>query len=114
PWMPDAILLNHVIDWQQVDDSHVAASIPTSGGMARVVLGFDAGGDIAEITAQDRPAIADGTVVLRDWRGLFTDYRKIGPRRIPSRGQVGYVYDNGFEIYFDGTILELHLERCAE
>ncbi|MCV2882232.1 DUF6544 family protein [Actibacterium sp. XHP0104] len=113
PWMPDAIMLNADIAWEQVDDSHVAASLATSGGVARVVLGFDAAGDITEISAQDRPAVEGDKMVLRDWRGLFSDYRKIGPRRIPTRGQVGYVYDDGFEVYFDGTILDLRLERCA-
>ncbi|MCV2866170.1 DUF6544 family protein [Albidovulum sediminicola] len=106
PWAPDAILGNPDIGWRMTDATHVEASLPVGNAMARVTFSLDAQGDFVTVEAKDRPAFdAQGRAVAYDWRGHFRDYRRIGDRRVPERGEVGYVYPEGYEVYFRGRIL---------
>lgn len=107
PWAPDAILGNPEISWRQIDDTRAEATLQGAGWQASVAFRFDADGDIVEAFAPDRPATgADGRATLLPWRGTFSDYRRIGPRRIPARAEVGYVYPEGYRAYFRGSITE--------
>ncbi|MCW9042931.1 MAG: hypothetical protein OQK05_06270 [Pseudopelagicola sp.] len=108
PWAPDAILENAALNWTEIDARHVRVSL---GEMA-VTFRFDRAGDIVEMTAKDRPVRdPDGEKRLRDWRGAFSDYRWIGGRRIPAKGEVGYDYPDGYEPYWRGEITGCHLRH---
>lgn len=108
PWCPDAILSNPDLRWQVLDATRVAVEVDTPGGVARVELLFDAAGDIAGARADERETTdADGAKVRLPWRGTFSDYREIGGRRIPARGEVGYLRPGGYEAYWRGTITDL-------
>lgn len=110
PWAPDAILGNREIGWRMIDASHAEATLLLSGDVARVIFSLDADGDIVRVEAKDRPASdARGQPARYDWRGRFWGYRRIGPRRIPEWGEVGYVYPEGYEVYFRGRILTCDL-----
>ncbi len=110
PWAPDAILLNPDIGWRMIDGSRAEATLRLAEGVARVTFSLDADGDIVRVEAKDRPASdARGQPALYDWRGRFWGYRRIGPRRIPEWGEVGYVYPEGYEVYFRGRILTCDL-----
>ncbi|GKY87448.1 DUF6544 family protein [Sinisalibacter aestuarii] len=107
PWSPDAILTNRAITWEMRAEG-VAARMGTEGGPAEVVFTLDAAGDIVGVQARGRPAtLPDGRVVPLDWRGAFSDYAEIDGRRIPTRGEVGYVYPDGYESYFLGRVTAL-------
>ncbi|HCQ65337.1 MAG TPA: hypothetical protein DIU07_09360 [Rhodobacteraceae bacterium] len=104
PWTPDAILTNRAIAWADTPEG-VTARLETEGGPAEIRFTFDAAGDIATARAEDRPAkLADGTPARLVWRGWFKDYAKIGGRRIPLQGEVGYQYPDGFESYWRGRV----------
>ena len=108
PWVPDAILENGALIWNQLDARHVSVSL----GDVAVTFRFDQAGDIVEMTAKDRPVRdPDGESRLRDWRGLFSEYRWIGGRRLPARGEVGYVYPDGYEPYWRGEINRCQLRH---
>lgn len=105
PWFPDAILGNPALVWRLIGPREASVAMALPGGPVSVVFVFDMAGDIAEMRAEGRPAKDDdGTLVLREWRGYFRDYRRIGGRRIPAEGEVGYVYDSGYEAYWKGRI----------
>lgn len=108
PWAPDAILENGALIWNQLEDRLVRVSL----GEVAVTFRFDKAGDIIEMTAKNRPVRdPDGEKRLRDWRGMFSEYRWIGGRRIPARGEVGYVYPDGYEGYWRGEINAYHLRH---
>lgn len=110
PWSPDAILLNRDLIWSETADG-VEVALGTAGGEARVAFYFDAAGDIVRMTAKDRAATQpDGSVRLLDWAGHFSDYGRVGGRRIPRRGEVGYIYPTGYETYWRGTITDYRVE----
>lgn len=112
PWVPDAILGNPAIEWSEVDGGWVEASLPLEPRAATVRLRIE-GGAIVEMRAEDRPAEQgpDGDYILRDWRGLFTDHAEIGGRRIPTRGEVGYIRDGEYTPYWRGTITGYEILR---
>jgi hypothetical protein len=110
PWAPDAILGNPDLVWRVTGANEVEVRLDTSDGTARVKFAFDAEGDIIAMLAKDRPTRdAKGNVTAYDWRGRFSDYAQIGPRRLPGYGEVGYVYPSGYEVYFRGRISDYHV-----
>jgi len=102
PWAPDAILGNPALRWRQLAPDRVEVATDTNAGEARVTLIFDATGDITSMEAHGRPAAEGKGFVPRDWVGEFFDYGMLGPRRVPRSGEVGWVYDDGYETYFRG------------
>ncbi|MCF6314910.1 MAG: hypothetical protein L3J30_01180 [Marinosulfonomonas sp.] len=112
-WAPDALLGNPSLRWKMIKTGVVEVSIAHADGPVSVRLIFDDAGDIVEMQAKDRPVReADGALVWRDWRGYFSDYGQMGGRRIPRKGEVGYLYDDGtYDAYWRGRITEYVLHR---
>lgn len=105
-WVPDAIYHNPHLRWTDLGNNTVQVEIDSVRGPATVRYYFDRYGDLVEIQADEREAIEGGTVVNRPWRGMFSDYREIGGRRIPFKCEVGYIYEEGYAAYFRGEIIE--------
>lgn len=105
-WIPDAIYYNHYLRWIILGNNVVQVETDSDGGPAFIHLYFDQQGDLVEIRADQREAIEGGKTVCRPWRGVFSDYKNIGGRRIPIKGEVGYIYDDGYAAYFLGEIVE--------
>lgn len=104
PWAPDAILLNRAVAWEVTPDG-VAASMQTAGGGAAVLFALDTAGDFVGVSAKGRPAtMPDGSIAYLDWQGTLSGYIEIGGRRVPAQAEVGYVYPDGYESYFRGTV----------
>jgi hypothetical protein len=111
PWAPDAILGNPEIAWTERPDGWTEAALIVEG--ERVAVRFRlSDGDIVEVLADDRPEqSADGRVVERAWRGVFSDYREIGGRRIPTTGAVGYPEGDNFDPYWKGRVVSYQILR---
>lgn len=110
PLTPDTILNNPELAWDQIDESTVSVTAHTKDGPVIVEFSFDDQGDIVEAFAPSRPMSVKGGSVDTPWRGKFFDYRKLGPRRIPTRAEVGWELPDGFYLYFRGTIDSYVLE----
>ncbi|WP_319826047.1 DUF6544 family protein [Thalassovita sp.] len=106
PWAPDAMLRNGDLAWQVLGPTQWQVSL----NGATVDMHLNADGDIAEITAKDRPAKEGNVMILRDWRGIFRDYADFGGRRIPMSAEVGYVFDEITKPYFKGRITSYTME----
>ncbi len=104
PLVPDAILANRSITWRALAVDVVEAELPISPRPVVVRFRFDEAGDVVEITAEGRPDVSSSTPVLRDWRGVFSEYGEIGGRRIPRFAEIGYVIDGVYAPYFRGRI----------
>ncbi len=111
PWVPDAILANRAISWSEVDAQTVEAAMMVAARRVAVRFVFDEAGDVVEMNATGRPDVAGGETILRDWRGIFTDYGQIGGRRIPHRGEVGYVDGGTYAPYFRGRVTSYEVLR---
>lgn len=119
PWAPDAILHNPQLRWRQLDEKTVEVEAGEGGALAKVRLYFDEAGDIVEMQADSRGRAEGMEVVPRPWRGSYSDYRKIegsfagktGYRRIPTKGEIGWVLDDGYFSYWRGQIATYGLEH---
>lgn len=111
PWAPDAILRNPAIRWQVLDGGEIEARLPLVPRDAVVRFTLDQAGDVVGMAAEDRPATAPGgQIELRQWRGRFWDHAVLGGRRIPVRGEVGYVLDGGYAPYWRGEVTGYRVE----
>jgi hypothetical protein len=100
-WAPDAILLNPDLRWTMAGSRMAEVALETPAGPVRARFSFDEAGDILSVSVPDRPAkMPDGTLARMELRGTYSDYRRIGPRRVPARAEVGYVYPSGYNAYF--------------
>lgn len=101
PWAPDAILGNPDLRWRMAEPDWAVVSLDAEGGPVAVRFRFDEAGDIVEMRATGRPAIApDGVVELKEWHGLFAQYDWVGGRRIPTVAEVGYIENGATVSYF--------------
>ena len=108
PWAPDAILLNRQLHWQVLDDGTVEVRLPMSPKDAVVWFELDEQGDFAVMRAKDRySGMENGAPVFKEWEGHFTNYARVGDRRIPVQGEVGYVVKGEYQPYWRGTITGL-------
>lgn len=108
-WVPDAIYHNPFLRWKNLGDRTVQVEADSARGPAYVRLLFDRQGDLVEIQADEREAIEAGEIIRRPWRGLFSDYKQIGGRRIPAKCEVGYIYEDGYAAYFRGGVVEYNV-----
>jgi hypothetical protein len=113
PWVPDAIWHNPALRWHDLGDNVVEVAADSIGGVASVRFYFNGDGDIVEMQADARGSTENGVVIQRPWRGVFSDYRDIGGRRIPRHGEVGYLYADGYTPYFRGKIIDYRIESDA-
>ncbi|MNL39768.1 hypothetical protein D3C87_1620650 [compost metagenome] len=104
PFNPDAILNAPDLHWEQVNVDTVAVSLQTIGGLARVLLHFDAAGDVITASAADRPRDVDGTTVATPWLGHFSSYDMIGGYRLPLTAEVAWQLPAGEFVYWRGHI----------
>lgn len=105
-WAPDAMIGNPNLVWQEEANGVVSVSLDLPAGVAKVSFMFGDEGDIIEVLAKDRPAeLVDGKAVLRDWVIKVGDYQEFDGRRIPTQGEVGYIYDDGYEAYWRGEVI---------
>ncbi len=111
PWAPDAILGNPEIRWSEREDGRVEAALDTPSGRVSILYGFDEAGDIVETNGLRPDTGTDGAEIVREWRGSFGAYAEVGGRRIPTRGEVGYVEDGTYWAYWRGRVTELELLR---
>jgi hypothetical protein len=119
PWAPDAMLHNPQLRWRQLGEKTVEVEAGEGGTLAKVRLYFDDSGDIVEMQADARGRSEGMEVVPRPWRGYYSDYRNIegafagdtGFRRIPTKGEIGWVLDDGYFAYWRGQIATYGLEH---
>jgi uncharacterized protein DUF6544 len=104
PWVPQAMLANHQLEWRELDAETVEAATQVGSARAAVRFEFDAAGDIVGSFADSRPYTEGKTTVPRPWGGVFGEYEAVGGIRIPTRAEVRWELSDGPFVYWRGTI----------
>lgn len=103
-WAPDAIQLNHSLDWLVIDEKTLCVAAGSGAGRGSVRIELDDEGRISSIFAPDRP-YTDGKVTEeRPWSGRFFDYRCHAGRWLPFAAEVGWTVDGKVANYWRGTL----------
>ncbi len=103
-WAPDALLHNHTLDWDVIDDRGLAVRYSEGAIQAAVDLLFDDKRRIGAIFAPDRPRYEDGRFVERPWHGRFFDYRQHEGRWLPFQAEVAWIIDNREVVVWRGKL----------
>lgn len=102
--VPHALSGNPELSWTELGDRHVEVATQVASQRARVVLEFDAAGDVARASCSARPFQSGET--SRPWQGTFADYRVLGGIRMPTRAEVAWDLPEGRYLYWRGRITE--------
>jgi hypothetical protein len=106
-WVPQAILSNPQLTWQEIDGRTVELSTRVQGEQIAVRLTFNEAGEIIQ-TLADRPRLEAGNATTR-WIGGYTDYERLAGMLVPTRGEVRWELADGPFTYWRGTIASLEL-----
>ena len=108
-WAPHAILLNTVLRWRVDGPDTLAVSAGAGVTAAEVLLSLDSDGRIAGAFAPDRPRSATAPFLPTPWRGRFSEYRNHSGLWIPFAGEVAWVIDGKEGAYWQGHIVDWHV-----
>lgn len=125
-WLAEAvgllptISLGKLVTWSSFDESknQVQASMTMMDGKtASVVFTIDHEGWIKKVEGSRPDIQSKDDIVMRDWIGLFSDYRWIDGMWIPTHMEAGYRgetdldlekdVESGIAFYFAGDNLDL-------
>jgi hypothetical protein len=74
--------------WTPVDDRSAQVSYTVGPNTVTATLVFDEAGDLVDFASDDRADIsAGGEAVRMRWTTPLSDFREIGGRRVPGRGE---------------------------
>lgn len=105
PRMPQAIIANPELQWQQIDSRTVELATETGGARIALRLVFNDHGEV-EQTVADRPRLEAGGEAT-PWTGVFSDYRELGDTVVPTRGEVRWELPDGPFTYWRATVTSL-------
>ena len=109
-------LLQDCMEFEEIDDFHVKASISAYGDKVSGIFTFNEDHEMVSFTTEDRAVVAsDGTIEYVPWEARCGDY-KTGPDgiRIPGTFQAVWNYPDGDFIYFDGKISSITYDKLQE
>jgi hypothetical protein len=95
PWAPDAILANPELAFSDLADG--STQVQARG--TSLTVRYDADGLISEVWSPGRPASVGKEFVRRPWRGIYSDYRRVGDRLIPWQGNACWIKDGTEFVY---------------
>jgi len=112
-WAPDAMLVNPQLDWQVINEHTLAVATGEGARRCEIRLILDESGDPIRVEADDRPYMEGSSFTARQWFGRGGDYRMVNGRRIPTRGEVGWILDGVEFVYGRFRIESWLLEESA-
>ncbi|MGI6084737.1 MAG: DUF6544 family protein [Acetivibrionales bacterium] len=112
---PNAVLQDY-IKWEEIDDTHVKATITYYGISASGVFTFDENGEVLSFETNDRVATAmDGSSREIKWSAIYSDYRDVNGLKQPQVLQSIWHYPEGDSVYFNenktGVTIEYYYTR---
>jgi hypothetical protein len=101
PMLP-AAMLQDFISWEEVDDTHVKATISWNGISAEGVFTFDESGAVASFQTVDRVATdMNGNEQFVAWSAIYDEYRPVNGILRPTVIQSVWHYPEGDLVYFN-------------
>jgi hypothetical protein len=109
-WFPTALLPTQGVKWTGIDEKKASATINDSGITVSLVFGFNDKGEIVEVYTSERYREVKGEYILFPWKGEFSNYVEIGDYRIPSRGEVAWILEDGTFPYLRANIKQVDFD----
>jgi hypothetical protein len=106
-WYPTALLPSQGVRWKAIDDTSARATLTDGATTVSLVFRFNAEGAIATIRAEARYR---DKLTTMPWNGRFWEYSVRNGMLIPLKGEVGWEYPEGTQLYFKGKVTEINHE----
>ena len=103
-WVPEALLPVNGVQWSALDANSARATLHDGASTVSLRFHFNAAGEIVRADAAARWRQVGARYEARPWFARYHDYRRRQGRRIPSRGEVGWVLPAGEYLYWRGRI----------
>ncbi len=103
--MAPSLLVDRRFSWEAIDDRSARVHLQVGPDRVSATLLFDAAGDLADFTSDDRAALLeDGSLKRYRWSTPVAGWQEIDGRRLPTRGSAVYRYPEGDFTYGVFTI----------
>jgi hypothetical protein len=100
-FVPSAAL-QEFIQWEEIDDNHVKATITDGGLSAEGIFTFSDKGEMLEFFTKDRAVTnSDGSNEQVDWSGICNNYIEHNGIKQPSHFKAVWHYKDGDFVYFN-------------
>ncbi|MDQ3248146.1 MAG: hypothetical protein M3Q45_02945 [Chloroflexota bacterium] len=109
-WYPTALLPSQGVLWEAVDDSSATATLRDGETSVTMLFRFNAEGLIDSVRAEARGALINGVIVPTPWEGHWHSYERRDGMRIPTEGEVAWVFPAGPRPYWRGRIASIVYE----
>jgi len=110
PWYPTALLPSQGVRWQAVDDGSANATVADGPLTVTLLFRFNAAGLIDSFRAEARGHGVGPEMRMLPWEGHWSDYRVHGGMTLPFTGEVGWLWPQGWRVYFEGTVSSLECD----
>lgn len=104
-WFPSAAL-NDYIQWVEVDDNNVKATMSYLETTASGIFSINELGEVTNFEAE-RYGEFDGDYRLETWSIPVTDYRTFQGIKVPTKGEITWKLDEGDFNWFNFEVMEL-------
>lgn len=100
--VPNAVLQDY-ITWEEIDSTHVKATITYQGVSGSGIFTFNEAGEVTTFTTNDRQATTfDGEVKQVPWTAVYGEYQVSNGINLPTIFQAIWNFEEGDLLYFDG------------
>lgn len=104
PWYPTALLPSQGVIWSPLDDASARATMTSGATTVSLDFYFAADGTIRRVFSEARWRDDHGHFVPTPWQGRFSRYAEVHGMRIPIRGEVEWLLEDGARPYWRGDI----------
>lgn len=111
-WYPTALLPSQGVTWFAIDESSANATIHDGHHAVTMLFRFDEFGMIESVSSDKRAATEGSRMVMRPWRGCWSNYRKREGMRIPLSGEASWVCQGRQIPYWRGAIASVQYQFC--
>jgi hypothetical protein len=103
-WNPDALMANSHLDWRVIGPAVYAVATGDGPRRGEVRLILNEAGDVVRIEADDRPRLDGRVAVPCPWFARGVDHYVVNGRRVPARGEAGWMIDGKEFVYWRGSV----------
>ncbi len=107
------VVLQDYIEWEEIDDTHVKATISYYGISGSGVFTFDENGAVLSFKTSDRTATdMNGSIREAEWSAVYSDYENVNGIKQPKVLKSIWHYPEGDSVYFNenevGVVIEYY------
>jgi len=103
-WHPTALLPQSGVIWEPVSENKAIAYFIKFDISVSLEFTFNNVGEIIGIYTVDRYGKFRDKYVKYPWEGRFSDYKEFDGIKIPTKGEVGWHYPDGWWLFWRGGI----------